>query len=85
MDIRKMATQSLDISLQPTPAHAQQKPNFVLVFMDNLGWGKPGFNSAALCTAFVDWEVVMVGPKVTSPPSKDSTSGTASKCRKSCP
>ena len=27
-----------------SPAHAQEKPNIVLVFMDNFGWGEPGFN-----------------------------------------
>ena len=25
-------------------AFAQEKPNIVLVFMDNFGWGEPGFN-----------------------------------------
>ena len=25
-----------------TAAQAANKPNFVLVFMDNLGWGEPG-------------------------------------------
>jgi len=24
-------------------AHAQDQPNIVLVFMDNFGWGEPGF------------------------------------------
>lgn len=27
-----------------TSAYAQDKPNIVLVFMDNFGWGEPGFN-----------------------------------------
>jgi arylsulfatase len=27
-------------------AVAQEKPNIVLVFMDNFGWGEPGFNGA---------------------------------------
>jgi len=26
------------------PAYAADKPNIVLVFMDNFGWGEPGFN-----------------------------------------
>jgi len=27
---------------------AQDKPNIVLVFMDNLGWGEPGFNGGGI-------------------------------------
>jgi arylsulfatase len=27
-----------------SPAFSQEKPNIVLVFMDNFGWGEPGFN-----------------------------------------
>ncbi len=32
----------------PTPDGPAQgsKPNIVLVFMDNFGWGEPGFNGA---------------------------------------
>ena len=26
----------------------QDKPNFVLVFMDNFGWGEPGFNGGGI-------------------------------------
>jgi arylsulfatase len=29
-------------------AHAQDKPNIVLVFMDNFGWGEPGFNGGGI-------------------------------------
>jgi len=29
-------------------AHAQGKPNIVLVFMDNFGWGEPGFNGGGI-------------------------------------
>ncbi len=29
-------------------AHAQDKPNIVLVFMDNFGWGEPGFNGGGV-------------------------------------
>jgi arylsulfatase A-like enzyme len=29
-----------------TAANAQEKPNIVLVFMDNFGWGEPGFNGS---------------------------------------
>ncbi|MGI9478279.1 MAG: arylsulfatase [Hyphomicrobiaceae bacterium] len=30
------------------PAHAQKKPNIVLVLMDNFGWGEPGFNGGGI-------------------------------------
>jgi len=29
-------------------AVAQEKPNIVLVFMDNFGWGEPGFNGGGV-------------------------------------
>ncbi len=29
-------------------AYAQNKPNIVLVFMDNFGWGEPGFNGCGI-------------------------------------
>jgi len=29
-------------------AHAADKPNIVLVFMDNFGWGEPGFNGGGI-------------------------------------
>ena len=29
-------------------AAAQEKPNIVLVFMDNFGWGEPGFNGGGI-------------------------------------
>jgi arylsulfatase len=29
-------------------ASAQDKPNIVLVFMDNFGWGEPGFNGGGV-------------------------------------
>ena len=31
-----------------SPVHAQEKPNIVLVFMDNFGWGEPGFNGGGI-------------------------------------
>ena len=31
-----------------SPAHAQQKPNVVLIFLDNFGWGEPGFNGGGI-------------------------------------
>ena len=32
------------------PVHvvAQEKPNIVLIFMDNFGWGEPGFNGGGI-------------------------------------
>ena len=32
----------------PTQTLAQEKPNIVLVFMDNFGWGEPGFNGGGI-------------------------------------
>ena len=32
----------------PGPAVAQGKPNIVLVFLDNFGWGEPGFNGGGI-------------------------------------
>ncbi len=32
----------------PGVAMADQKPNIVLVFMDNFGWGEPGFNGGGI-------------------------------------
>lgn len=32
----------------PLQASAQDKPNIVLVFMDNFGWGEPGFNGGGI-------------------------------------
>jgi arylsulfatase len=29
-------------------AQAQDQPNIVLVFMDNFGWGEPGFNGGGI-------------------------------------
>jgi arylsulfatase A-like enzyme len=29
-------------------AYAADKPNIVLVFMDNFGWGEPGFNGGGI-------------------------------------
>ena len=29
-------------------AFAAKKPNIVLVFMDNFGWGEPGFNGGGI-------------------------------------
>jgi arylsulfatase len=51
MKIRKTTIQFLltcgFLSCLPA-AHAQDKPNIVLVFMDNFGWGEPGFNGGGV-------------------------------------
>ncbi len=36
------------VGLLGSPALAQEKPNIVLVFMDNFGWGEPGFNGGGI-------------------------------------
>jgi arylsulfatase len=38
------------VSVSPTPAavQAQEQPNIVVVFMDNFGWGEPGFNGGGV-------------------------------------
>ena len=39
----------LAVSLGPFTAFAQDsKPNIVLVFLDNSGWGEPGFNGGGI-------------------------------------
>jgi len=30
------------------PAHAQDQPNIILVFLDNFGWGEPGFKGGGI-------------------------------------
>jgi len=32
----------------PGAAAVQDQPNIVLVFMDNFGWGEPGFNGGGI-------------------------------------
>ncbi len=32
----------------PLQVLAQDKPNIVIVFMDNFGWGEPGFNGGGI-------------------------------------
>ena len=36
------------LALSFSAAQAQEKPNIVLVFMDNFGWGEPGFNGGGI-------------------------------------
>jgi arylsulfatase len=40
--MRILRVLALSLLLLPGNAYAQQKPNIVLVLMDNLGWGEPG-------------------------------------------
>jgi arylsulfatase len=40
---------SFALAVAPLPAFAQEeRPNIVLVFMDNFGWGEPGFNGGGV-------------------------------------
>ena len=39
---------SLFLAMFASSALAQDKPNIVLVFMDNFGWGEPGFNGGGI-------------------------------------
>ncbi|MEE8261487.1 MAG: arylsulfatase [Gammaproteobacteria bacterium] len=39
---------SIFLSLLASAALAAEKPNIVLVFMDNFGWGEPGFNGGGI-------------------------------------
>jgi arylsulfatase len=40
---------SFALAVAPLPAFAQEeRPNIVLVFMDNFGWGEPGFNGGGI-------------------------------------
>ena len=39
---------SIFLSLFASTALAAEKPNIVLVFMDNFGWGEPGFNGGGI-------------------------------------
>ncbi len=46
--IRRIGAGVLLCLASATPMWAQQKPNIVLVFMDNFGWGEPGFNGGGI-------------------------------------
>ena len=51
MRIRKMSLQVLICCaslLSAASAQGQTKPNIVLVFLDNFGWGEPGFNGGGI-------------------------------------
>lgn len=38
----------LAVLLGLNPVHAQEKPNIIIVFLDNFGWGEPGFNGGGV-------------------------------------
>jgi arylsulfatase len=44
----KLVLSILILCFLSVPANAQSKPNIVLVFMDNFGWGEPGFNGGGI-------------------------------------
>ncbi|MEJ2533600.1 MAG: arylsulfatase [Halioglobus sp.] len=48
MRLTRSVLLSAVICLLPSLAVAQAKPNIVLVFMDNFGWGEPGFNGGGI-------------------------------------
>ena len=48
MSILRGVASVLLLSVVGQPVLAQDKPNVVLVFMDNFGWGEPGFNGGGI-------------------------------------
>ena len=46
VNLSKSIVSILLLCFSSSIALAQAKPNIVLVFMDNFGWGEPGFNAA---------------------------------------
>ena len=48
MCIPKTIASVLILCLLAATASAKDKPNIVLVFMDNFGWGEPGFNGGGI-------------------------------------
>ena len=44
----RMAAMALCFVLTTSNTFAEEKPNIVLVFMDNFGWGEPGFNGGGI-------------------------------------
>ena len=50
MNIGRLVIQLMAALLISMPiwAHAADKPNIVLVFLDNFGWGEPGFNGGGI-------------------------------------
>jgi len=48
MNLLKSVVSILLLCLSSSIAFAQDKPNIVLVFLDNFGWGEPGFNGGGI-------------------------------------
>lgn len=48
MFMLKSALYTLILCLSSAIAFAQDKPNIVVVFLDNFGWGEPGFNGGGI-------------------------------------
>ena len=48
MNLSKAVVSILLLCLSSSIAFAQDKPNIVLIFLDNLGWGEPGFNCGGI-------------------------------------
>ena len=48
MNLSKSVVSILLLCLSSSITLAQDKPNIVLVFMDNFGWGEPGFNGGGI-------------------------------------
>jgi arylsulfatase len=48
MNVFKTIFPVLLLCLSSSMVFAQDKPNIVLVFMDNFGWGEPGFNGGGI-------------------------------------
>ncbi len=48
MKRRHLLVLAFSVLLAPASGLAQDKPNIVLVFMDNFGWGEPGFNGGGI-------------------------------------
>ena len=48
MTCYRLVVSLLFLLLACTSVVAQEKPNIVLVFLDNFGWGEPGFNGGGI-------------------------------------
>jgi arylsulfatase A-like enzyme len=48
MNFSKLLISFVLLLLSCTTAFAQDKPNIVIVFLDNFGWGEPGFNGGGV-------------------------------------
>ncbi len=46
--LRSLAVSTLFAFCLGAASHAQEKPNIVFIFLDNFGWGEPGFNGGGI-------------------------------------